>query len=234
MRKFADLPKWTKKSFTYAGIGHRDLSGFREPNTNQPVERVMAWLSGRLESLGYTLNSGGAKGADSAFEYGVKSLAKKRIFHPENATDETRAIARELHPSPDHLYPHALDLFARNTFQVFGGDLNTPVDFVVCYTKDGCEKAKDRSQASGGTGQAIAMADLKGIPVFNMSRNDWFIRLKQFLNLDFDLPTGELPAIPADLLRLEKNAGPKSSKKEKQKLAPSPRDIKNLLKAARR
>lgn len=229
MRTFADLPKWQKKSFTYAGIGHRDLSGAREPNTQQPVERVMAWIASELEKLGYTLNSGGAKGADSAFEYGVKDPSKAHIFTPAHATDEARAIAKELHPSPEHLYAHALDLFARNTFQVFGINLDTPVDFIVCYTKDGCEHAKDRKQASGGTGQAIAMADLKGIPVFNMSNKNWFERLKAFLDLPFNLPTGILPAIPADLLCPEK---PKDRAQKKQ--TPTASDIKKMLKAAKR
>lgn len=163
--------------------------------------------------------------------YGMdsKRASKAHIFTPAHATDEARAIAKELHPSPEHLYAHALDLFARNTFQVFGINLDTPVDFIVCSTKDGCEHAKDRKQASGGTGQAIAMADLKGIPVFNMSNKNWFERLKAFLDLPFNLPTGILPAIPADLLCPEK---PKDHAQKKQ--TPTASNIKKMLKAAKR
>ena len=131
MKMFRDLPTYTGNTRTYAGIGHRDLAGYTEPNTRLAVERVMTWLSGELEKLGYTLNSGGAKGADSAFEAGVKDRLHKNVFHPADATDETREIAKEIHPAGERLHGYALDLMARNTFQIFGGNLDTPVDFVV-------------------------------------------------------------------------------------------------------
>ena len=189
MRSFEDLPKTTGSTMTYAGIGHRDLGGFIELNTQEPVENVMTWLAGKLEDLGYTLNSGGAKGADSAFEQGIKNPAHKNIFRPSDATEETRAIAQALHPAHDRLKGHALDLYARNTNQIFGSSLDKTVDFVVCYTKDGCESHLTRSKESGGTGQAIEMATRKGAPVFNMKNADWFLRLKQFLK-----EAGVLPA----------------------------------------
>ena len=82
-----------------------------------------------LEKLGYTLYSGGAKGADSAFESGVIDSNHKQIFRATDATDETRAIARFLHPLHSKLSGYALDLFARNTNQVFGRYLDNVVDF---------------------------------------------------------------------------------------------------------
>lgn len=181
MKLFDKLPASTGKNMTYAGIGHRDLRGFHEPNTNEPVENVMAWIAGELEKLGYTLNSGGAKGADTAFEYGVKEPAHKNIFHPEDATEITRAIAQELHPAHERLHGHPLDLYARNTNQIFGRNLDNTVDFVVCYTKDGCESHETRSRETGGTGQSIEMATRKGAKVFNMKNPDWFERLKKYL-----------------------------------------------------
>lgn len=56
-------------------------------------------------------------------------------------------------------------------YQILGRDLSDPVDFVVCWTPDGCESEKERSRASGGTGQAIALASRLGIPVFNLARD---------------------------------------------------------------
>ena len=44
MKTFNDLPMHTRQSMTYAGIGHRDLEGFKEPNTCEPVENVMVSL----------------------------------------------------------------------------------------------------------------------------------------------------------------------------------------------
>ena len=51
-------------SFTYAGIGSR--------STPPEVQAVMRTLANNLEYTGFTLRSGGAKGADSAFEHGVE------------------------------------------------------------------------------------------------------------------------------------------------------------------
>lgn len=230
MRKFQDLPMTTGKSKTYAGIGHRDLQNYREINTGEPIERVMVWLASELEKQGYTLNSGGALGADSAFEEGVKNPIHKNIFTTKDASDETRAIARELHPAHEKLHGHALDLYARNTNQVFGKDLNTTIDFVVCYTRDGCESAASRTRESGGTGQAIEMADRKGVPIFNMKNSDWFIRLKKFLNLPFDLPKNKLPISRAESKKPISKMG-----SEKTKIvSPTPQQIKKMLKAAKR
>jgi hypothetical protein len=48
----------------------------------------------------------------------------------------------------------------RNMMQVLGKNLDTPVDFVVCWTKNG----KD----IGGTGAAIRCAWDHSIPVYNL------------------------------------------------------------------
>ena len=54
----------------------------------------------------------------------------------------------------------AMKLMSRNAYQVLGESLRNPVDFVICWTKDG--------KASGGTGQAIRIAQDNGIPVYNL------------------------------------------------------------------
>ncbi len=191
MRMFRDLPAYTGGTMTYAGIGHRDLVGYIEPNTGLPVDQMISWLAGVLESLGYTLNSGGAKGADMAFEAGVNNPRHKNVFHTADATEETREIAKEIHPAGERLHGYVLDLMARNTMQIFGWDLDKPVDFVVCFTKDGCESYKTRTRESGGTGQSIEMASLKGIPVFNMKNPDWFDRLQRHIGVELQLPIGD-------------------------------------------
>jgi hypothetical protein len=49
---------------------------------------------------------------------------------------------------------------ARNAMQILGEDLQTPTEFVIAWTIDGRD--------SGGTGQALRMADYYGIPIFNL------------------------------------------------------------------
>jgi hypothetical protein len=154
----------------YAGIGSRE--------TPPVVCDRMTAIAEVLEFLGYTLRSGGADGADMAFEKGV--LAHKEIwlpwrgfnnnqslfFVPESINkmgfqnkewEEIRRVAKYYHPAWERLSQGGQRLMMRNVCQVLGIDLNTPVDFIICWTKDG--------KASGGTGQALRIAKEYDIPI---------------------------------------------------------------------
>jgi hypothetical protein len=171
--EFDKLPAHTagQKTMTYAGIGSRE--------TPADVLATMTKVAERLQALGYTLRSGGAEGADSAFERGAKG--KKEIFRASQANNVTRTIAREIHPRPEALKPFPLNLMARNTNQVFGANLDTPADFVLAWTPDGAETAEQRTRQTGGTGQAIEMAARKGVPVINMAKAGWADKVKAAL-----------------------------------------------------
>lgn len=147
----------------YAGIGSRDVP--------DEILKIMYMIAKHLGNSGVTLRSGGASGADSAFEAGCDaSNGKKEIYLPwrkfQNSTsnlvvNNPRAfeIAKEFHPAPDNLSQGALKLQARNSHQVLGADLESPSDFIVCYTKGG--------KGSGGTGQALRIAKHYNIPIFD-------------------------------------------------------------------
>jgi len=182
--EFNKLPnKSTTPTMTYAGIGSRE--------TPQEVLDKMTEVAKYLEGLGYTLRSGGAVGADKAFEKGVTS--KKEVFLGTSKTGEReKKIAREIHPNPQALdnaksktgKPIAdfmWNLMGRNTNQIFGANLDTPVDFVLAWTQDGLTDYRERSLKSGGTGQAIDMASRKGIPVINMANDNWRDELKKVI-----------------------------------------------------
>lgn len=159
----------------YAGIGSRE--------TPPDICNTMTELAQYLSRLGYTLFSGGADGADDAFE---KGASHKVIFLPWDGFNGRRVdnrqyivppfvedLARKFHPAGNRLKPGALKMMSRNTYQVLGPDLKSPVDFVICWTKDG--------KASGGTGQAIRIAEAMKIPVFNLKRVDDLNRLSEFI-----------------------------------------------------
>jgi len=169
----ADLRARAGKSLRYAGIGSR--------STPETVLRTMQKLATRLSELGYTLLSGAATGADSAFEAGCTGT--KEIYLPwagfsgRSGTDyvdlpstEGRRVAEILHPGWKRLREPSQALMARNSHQVLGRDLRSPVDFVICWTPDGCTTEGGRSRETGGTGQAIALADRWGVPVLNLAR----------------------------------------------------------------
>lgn len=146
----------------YAGIGSRE--------TPAPVRAHFSMLALELGDAGWTLRSGGAEGADTAFEQGLSSYHPREIYLPwrrfaGNASPlftpspEAFALAEQFHPAWARCSEAARKLHARNMHQVLGQDLATPVEFVVCWTKEG--------SGSGGTGQAIRLARAREIPVFD-------------------------------------------------------------------
>lgn len=169
------------KQKIYAGIGSR--------RTPPEILARMTAAARRLDTLGYTLRSGAADGADTAFEQGA---TRKEIYLPwkgfrgnrstkHEITPDALAIAELLHPNFKRLSQTATLLMARNGYQILGEHLDTPVDFVLCYTPDGAESEKQRTMKTGGTGQAIALASRWGIPVFNMADELALQRLADFL-----------------------------------------------------
>ncbi len=154
---------------TYAGIGSRE--------TPAEVLNQMREIAMELASKGYIVNTGDAKGADAAFRSSSPD-DMTNIFTAKDADDRTRAIAKEIHPNPDALTDYALDLMARNTNQVFGENLDTPVDFVLYWAKE----SNNPMRPQGGTGQAVEMANLKGIPTINMAVEGWREKLDSVLS----------------------------------------------------
>lgn len=147
----------------------------------------MTAIAKRLAQLGYSCYSGGAEGADRAFERGA--IINRKIFLPWDGFNKknisaltelhgegsyvvppfNEELVRKYHPKPDALSEAGWKLMSRNSYQVLGPDLKSPVDFVLCWTKDG--------KASGGTGQAIRLATDYRIPVFNLKNGyDDFVK----------------------------------------------------------
>lgn len=171
----------------YAGIGSRD--------TPAPVCDTMRRVATRLARRGFTLRSGGAKGADTAFADGTGGDAQiflpwrgfREIYYGSYAVvqdqpeSEAFRIAAHLHPGWAHLSDPVRALMARNIHQILGADLRSPCDFVVCWTPDGAQTEAQRGQHTGGTGQGIALADRWGIPVFNLHHQDALDRLSRWL-----------------------------------------------------
>lgn len=139
----------------YAGIGARE--------TPDNILKIMDSVASTLSSNGYTLRSGGAKGADTYFERGCG--VKKEIFRPNgNIPDWAYKTVYKYHPRPMGMGDYAMRCHARNAQIMLGLNGDSPVDFVICWTKDG--------KASGGTGQAIRIAEDYGIQVYNLKNEE--------------------------------------------------------------
>lgn len=139
----------------------------------QPPRKILALMEEvgcLLASLNIELHSGGADGADKAFERGCDAATgRKRIWLPWkgfngstsllfNLPEKAFRIGEKFHPAWKDLSPSVRKLMARNSFQILP-DLETPVDFVLCYTPGG--------SGNGGTGQALRIAHHYNVPVFD-------------------------------------------------------------------
>ena len=153
---------------TYGGVGSRE--------TPVPVLAEMRRLASDLAYAGWSLRSGGADGADTAFEKGHRDAKKGQgleVFLPwpgynlrEGITlkrekmVEAMRIAAPLHPAWFRCSYGAKKLHARNVAIMLGIELDQAVAAVVCWTKDG--------GPTGGTGMAMRIAEARGIPIFNL------------------------------------------------------------------
>lgn len=151
----------------YAGIGSR--------STPEPIQNLFTRVATYLEQQQYTLRSGHADGADMAFENGCSKLKEIYIPWPNFSNSDSKLvvenpkafeIAEKFHPYWNNLSQGSRKLHARNTHQVLGLDLNTPVEFIICWTENG--------SGSGGTGQALRIAKHYGIPIFDAGKYNDF------------------------------------------------------------
>ncbi len=88
-----------------------------------------------------------------------------------DVTDDERAlsVARLLHPAA-HMFPkQSLRMIAAAARQLFGPSIDTPVDFLLVWTRDECSHAEKRTRETGFAGDVIALAALSGIPVVNLA-----------------------------------------------------------------
>lgn len=165
----------------YAGIGSRE--------TPPSVLEDMISVGHHLANIGWTLRSGGAGGADTAFEEGCdRGNGSKEIFIPWNNFSgrnsnqrgviarincEAEAIAQRFHPNWNACSRGARALHSRNVAQILGQHLNQPSDLVICWTKN--------ASGAGGTGQALRMAKHYNIPIFDLGNPANYDHLTDFV-----------------------------------------------------
>lgn len=147
----------------YAGVGARE--------TPSHVLRRMEVCAKRLREKDYVLRSGGAVGADYAWELG--SHGRNHILRATDATPEAIELASQYHDFWHNCDPYVRKLHGRNAMIVLGNNLDEPVRFVACWTQGGHDV--------GGTGMAIRIAEAKRIPVFNFWEDDAEAKIKEFV-----------------------------------------------------
>lgn len=132
------------------------------------------------------MRSGGAPGADSAFERGALASGGRvglylpwrgfegRVQHVvlHEATARAWEMAPRFHPAWSSLTRGALALHARSVHQVLGSTCDNPASFVVCWTREGAVTAAETVGHRGGTLTAIRVASEYDVAVYNLRRED--------------------------------------------------------------
>lgn len=169
---------------TYAGIGSRTIT----PRETAIIKKVAFELSKK----DFILFSGNAVGSDIAFQIGsqgkcVLFLPKQNYnnhqYNVNNSLDhydlgdsELGKKAISLHPNKNSLGKYDIQYMCRNYHQVAGYAKYPPASLVICcatYTI-----VENKMQVSGGTGQAVRIANSKNIPIINIRDPDWLPKLK--------------------------------------------------------
>jgi len=161
----------------YTGIGSR--------RTPTATLLAMTQVARTLSHAGFTLRSGGAVGADQAFQGG--SDCNANIYLPQDIdlkSQQAQFCYNLLQPHiPFNLRackPYVQQLLLRNMQQLFGvlGSDEPKSEFVICYTP-----IKDyTSHEAGGTRYATLVALHHNIPVINMLDTDWKQQLRDILS----------------------------------------------------
>lgn len=179
----------------YTGIGSRQ--------TPAAILDMMTKLASFLARDGWTLRSGGADGADTAFHLGVLHyvLATDGVKYPADVYipwngfnghqegddfitcanklsnwPEAEKIAARVHPAWDMCSRGAKALHARNTYQVLGDNLNQPSKFLVCWAP-----VDTKGVPKGGTRTAWVLAEENGVECFNLFHESVQQRITRWL-----------------------------------------------------
>ncbi len=148
----------------YAGIGSR--------KTPKNILAMMTAIAIGKRSNDCILRSGGADGADTAFEEGAGD--QKEIYLATTADTPTHfgppsydaiELSAKYHPAWSKCSPFTKLLHGRNAHIILGRDLKTPVNIVICWTEGG--------KGGGGTGQGIRIANGYGIEVRDLGEQYW-------------------------------------------------------------
>lgn len=170
----------------YTGVGSR--------KTPADIQELMYGLAYLLANRGWTLRSGGAQGADTAFQKGangIMEIYRPRGEHQLSHTistysdaqwNEAMSLASQVHPAWHRCPDYARALHARNAFQVFGANLDHPSEALVCWTPCGAQTEAECTRETGGTGTAIRLASRANIPVYNLRDPESFERLRVWKN----------------------------------------------------
>ena len=188
LRAAINEPQPRPRPLAYAGVGSRD--------TPRDVLAGMADVAQILGNVGFALSTGGAHGADKAFEAGALRTDAPVTVHtpwpgyngyrpgrdPESDIDVVHPrpgdavrgqsflhLARKHHPAWDRCRCGARALFLRNVSILAGALDDDGTVLPVCAVIAWNPNGSAHGREAGGTGHTLRVAAELGIPVVNLS-----------------------------------------------------------------
>ncbi len=163
------------------------ISGIGSRETPSEILVLMTQIGSWAKKNQISIYSGHADGADWAFEQGAQDWCKVFLPWPSfnkhlisystkfcfELNEKSVEITKKFHPAFDKLTEAGMKLMCRNAYQILGGCLNSPVDLVICWTKDG--------KSTGGTGQALRIAEYYKIQIVNLYYQENVIKVKKII-----------------------------------------------------
>jgi hypothetical protein len=163
---------------------------------------LMRRLANHLREQGWVLRSGGAEGADEAFEQGVMDDPEYtendlEIYLPwpgfcghqpsvcnivaPRLQNWSQAVARAslIHPIWNELKRSHQLLHGRNIYQVYGLDLESPAAYIVYYARERAD-----GEVDGGTRTAVMAARQAGVRELNLYRPAVLTKLTELLDAE--------------------------------------------------
>lgn len=154
-------------------------------------ERIKV-IAAELEKYGYILRTGGMDGTEDTFEKaahykelhlpwrGFASKESKMTFN----SGSSLGIAKLYHSNFDNMKQTVQAFLSKNVRLLYGNSLKSPALFLLCWTEDGAETMREKTNRTGPAGHAIAIALSMRIPVFNLGKEDAEDRLRQYLDFE--------------------------------------------------
>ena len=163
----------------YAGIGSRE--------TPKEICNKMTEIASLLEKQDFVLRSGGAQGADHAFEIGISDPLMMDIYLPyinfnnksgskyifistfDHSNYKAAYESLKYHPRGFNMSHGTKVMMIRNYFQACGLVNQSNSSFVICWTPKGANGYTIKTTyEDGGSGQCIRIAAAHNIPVYNL------------------------------------------------------------------
>lgn len=147
-------------------------------------------LAERFNKESLTVRVDGSGPASDFFE---KNAIKSEVHLPWKSFNEKESkycynpadayyLAKRYSPNYESIKEGARHFLARNVRIVLGKNLLSPILFLICWSKDGCEHARNRTAATGYAGLPIAIASVLRVPVFNLANPGTVDRILAYLD----------------------------------------------------